>query len=89
MRNRKELAIVKRCEVVKISGDAFKAVIFDLDGVVTYTAGLHAASWKKMFDAFLEKDENVRFCSSTSILMILNATVFTMNFFRRKIIGCA
>jgi beta-phosphoglucomutase-like phosphatase (HAD superfamily) len=55
MRNRKELAIVKRCDVVKISGDAFKAVIFDLDGVVTDTAGLHAASWKKMFDAFLEK----------------------------------
>jgi len=31
----------------------FDAVIFDLDGVVTRTASLHAASWKRMFDDFL------------------------------------
>ncbi len=43
------------CEVIKISYDAFKAGIFDLDGVVTDTAELHAASWKKMFDVFLDK----------------------------------
>lgn len=29
------------------------AVIFDLDGVVTRTAGLHAAAWKGLFDDFL------------------------------------
>jgi alpha,alpha-trehalase len=46
---------VKRCDILKISGDAFKAVIFDLDGVVTDTASLHSASWKKMFDDFLEQ----------------------------------
>ncbi|MGE5320402.1 MAG: HAD family hydrolase [Hyphomicrobiaceae bacterium] len=30
------------------------AVIFDLDGVVTRTARLHAAAWKQMFDAYLQ-----------------------------------
>lgn len=34
---------------------AFDAVIFDLDGVITRTATLHAASWKKMFDEFLQR----------------------------------
>lgn len=33
----------------------FDAVLFDLDGVVTRTAGLHAQAWKKMFDAFLNQ----------------------------------
>ena len=31
----------------------FKAVIFDLDGVVTKTALVHAAAWKAMFDEYL------------------------------------
>jgi len=31
------------------------AVIFDMDGVVTQTAIVHAAAWKKLFDAFLQK----------------------------------
>jgi trehalose 6-phosphate phosphatase len=30
------------------------AVIFDLDGVITFTASMHAASWKRMFDEFLK-----------------------------------
>lgn len=29
------------------------ACLFDLDGVLTRTASLHAAAWKEMFDAFL------------------------------------
>jgi beta-phosphoglucomutase family hydrolase len=29
------------------------AVIFDLDGVVTQTAAVHAAAWKRLFDAYL------------------------------------
>ena len=33
----------------------FDAVLFDLDGVVTKTANIHAACWKKMFDEFLEE----------------------------------
>lgn len=32
---------------------SFDAVIFDLDGVVTKTAVVHAAAWKAMFDEFL------------------------------------
>lgn len=35
--------------------DAFDAVIFDLDGVVTRTAKVHAAAWKTLFDAFLQQ----------------------------------
>ena len=31
------------------------AVLFDLDGVITDTANLHAASWKQMFDEYLMK----------------------------------
>lgn len=34
---------------------AFHAVIFDLDGVVTQTAHLHAAAWKELFDDFLRR----------------------------------
>jgi alpha,alpha-trehalase len=33
----------------------FDAVIFDLDGVVTDTASVHAAAWKRMFDDFLSR----------------------------------
>jgi trehalose-phosphatase len=33
----------------------FDAVIFDLDGVVTRTAQVHAAAWKLLFDELLEK----------------------------------
>jgi beta-phosphoglucomutase family hydrolase len=33
--------------------DGVNACLFDLDGVLTQTAGLHAAAWKQMFDAYL------------------------------------
>jgi beta-phosphoglucomutase family hydrolase len=33
----------------------FDAVLFDLDGVLTDTASLHAAAWKRMFDEFLQR----------------------------------
>lgn len=33
----------------------FQAVIFDLDGVITQTASLHARCWKQTFDEFLKK----------------------------------
>lgn len=32
-----------------------QAVIFDMDGVVTRTAELHAAAWKALFDEYLER----------------------------------
>jgi beta-phosphoglucomutase family hydrolase len=38
-----------------ITKTRFDAVLFDLDGVVTETAKVHAACWKKMFDDFLSE----------------------------------
>jgi beta-phosphoglucomutase family hydrolase len=38
-----------------ITRDRFDAVLFDLDGVVTDTAQIHASSWKHMFDEYLQK----------------------------------
>jgi beta-phosphoglucomutase family hydrolase len=37
-----------------MSNYSFDAVIFDLDGVITKTALVHAAAWKAMFDDFLK-----------------------------------
>ena len=31
------------------------AVIFDMDGVVTDTAAIHAAAWKRLFDGYLRE----------------------------------
>jgi len=33
----------------------FDAVLFDMDGVLTRTASIHAAAWKALFDAFLQE----------------------------------
>jgi beta-phosphoglucomutase family hydrolase len=33
--------------------DGIEACLFDLDGVLTQTAKVHAAAWKEMFDAYL------------------------------------
>ena len=35
--------------------DTIRACLFDLDGVLTQTARVHAAAWKEMFDAFLRE----------------------------------
>jgi len=40
---------------VTIARSRFDAVVFDLDGVVTQTSAVHAAAWKRLFDAYLEK----------------------------------
>ena len=37
-----------------INPELYDAVLFDLDGVVTKTADVHAAAWKKLFDEFLK-----------------------------------
>lgn len=34
--------------------DKIQACLFDLDGVLTQTAKVHAAAWKEMFDTFLK-----------------------------------
>jgi beta-phosphoglucomutase family hydrolase len=36
-----------------ITRTRYDAVLFDLDGVITDTASLHAACWKQMFDEYL------------------------------------
>jgi trehalose-phosphatase len=41
--------------MVVISKALFDAVIFDLDGVITQTAAIHAAAWKALFDDYLEE----------------------------------
>jgi beta-phosphoglucomutase family hydrolase len=40
---------------VAITRDKYDAVLFDLDGVITDTANIHAACWKQMFDAYLQQ----------------------------------
>ncbi|MFH1283369.1 MAG: beta-phosphoglucomutase family hydrolase [bacterium] len=37
-----------------ITKENFDAVLFDMDGVLTVTATVHAKCWKRMFDQFLE-----------------------------------
>ena len=40
---------------ITLSPQDYGAVLFDLDGVLTNTAKLHASAWKKLFDNFLEQ----------------------------------
>lgn len=40
---------------MQVSSAQFDAVLFDLDGVITATAKVHAAAWKRMFDEFLKR----------------------------------
>jgi beta-phosphoglucomutase family hydrolase len=38
-----------------VTPDKFDAVLFDLDGVITATARIHASAWKQAFDEILKK----------------------------------
>ena len=40
--------------LVTLSPRDYDAVLFDLDGVLTKTARVHAAAWKRLFDEFLQ-----------------------------------
>ena len=40
---------------VDLTGGRFDAALFDMNGVLTDTARIHAASWKKTFDGFLKQ----------------------------------
>ena len=40
---------------VTLSPHDYDAVLFDLDGVLTKTAEVHATAWKRLFDEFLEQ----------------------------------
>lgn len=44
-----------RCDETNLRVEDFDAAIFDLDGVVTRTARVHAAAWKRLFDAYLRQ----------------------------------
>jgi beta-phosphoglucomutase family hydrolase len=41
--------------------DRVTALLFDLDGVLTQTAKVHSAAWKKMFDEYLREREGEDF----------------------------
>lgn len=41
--------------VVTLSPRDYDAFLFDLDGVLTRTASVHAAAWKRLFDEFLKQ----------------------------------
>lgn len=38
-----------------VSPEEYEAWLFDLDGVITDTASVHAAAWKRMFDRYLKE----------------------------------
>ena len=44
-----------------VTRDRFDAVLFDLDGVLTSTAAIHADAWKTMFDEFLRARDGASF----------------------------
>lgn len=45
----------KRVYQPVIVRDLYDAVLFDMDGVITDTASIHASCWKAMFDEFLQR----------------------------------
>ena len=45
--------VTVRCVLTPAVPAGIAACLFDLDGVLTQTAKVHAAGWKEMFDAFL------------------------------------
>jgi alpha,alpha-trehalase len=42
-------------DTIEVAADNYDAWLFDLDGIITDTASVHANAWKKMFDEYLEK----------------------------------
>ncbi len=44
---------------VVVGPDKFDAVLFDMDGVLTTTARMHASAWKRTFDEFLQAWDTV------------------------------
>lgn len=48
--------------LLPLSHDHVDAVLFDLDGVLTDSAALHAKSWKRLFDDVLHNRDGEGFC---------------------------
>lgn len=42
-------------ETHTVVSDKYDAWLFDLDGIITDTASVHASAWKRMFDEYLQK----------------------------------
>ena len=42
-------------DTIKVTTDLYDAWLFDLDGIITDTASVHANAWKKMFNEYLEE----------------------------------
>ena len=55
VRTRRESLVSVSREKRPVSIGEYDAWLFDLDGVVTDTASVHAAAWKGMFDGYLEE----------------------------------
>jgi beta-phosphoglucomutase family hydrolase len=49
-----------RGDRLPIGRDRYDAVLFDLDGVLTSTAAIHAEAWKQMFDGYLSRRATAR-----------------------------
>jgi len=47
--------LAEETEKIKISLRSIESFIFDMDGVITATADIHASAWKQMFDEFLNR----------------------------------
>lgn len=47
-------AILSEARAQILTRERFGAVLFDMDGVLTSTAQVHAAAWKQMFDHYLQ-----------------------------------
>jgi beta-phosphoglucomutase family hydrolase len=47
--------VTKPGRPVLLSLDRLEAVVFDTDGVLTDTASVHAAAWKRLFDQYLRQ----------------------------------
>src|SRR4051812_47438193 len=53
-------AIGDRGDLLPVTRDRYDAVLFDLDGVLTSTAAIHAEAWKQMFDGYLVRRAQAR-----------------------------
>ena len=54
MMREKQGPLSKSQERHLVSAGGYKAWLFDLDGVITDTASVHAAAWKGRFDEYLK-----------------------------------
>lgn len=60
---RKEILVSALAEKHPVFVDQYDAWLFDLDGIVTDTASVHAAAWKATFDGYLKAVSGREGCS--------------------------